>query len=80
MTNIASGNAIAEIAALIGDTARANILSELMGGQALTAGELARGKRQRPNYQRAFGEASGCWVDHSGEAAGPPPLFSHYVP
>jgi DNA-binding transcriptional ArsR family regulator len=42
MTNIASGNAIAEIAALIGDTARANILSELMGGQALTAGELAR--------------------------------------
>ncbi len=27
---------------MIGDTARANILSELMGGQALTAGELAR--------------------------------------
>ena len=42
MTNMASGNSIAEIAALIGDTARANMLSELMGGQALTAGELAR--------------------------------------
>ena len=37
---IASANAIATIAALIGDPARANILSALMGGQALTAGEL----------------------------------------
>lgn len=42
MTNIVSGSSIAEIAALIGDTARANILSELMGVQALTAGELAQ--------------------------------------
>ncbi len=32
---------IAEIAALIGDPARANILAALMGGQALTASELA---------------------------------------
>jgi DNA-binding transcriptional ArsR family regulator len=32
---------IAEVAALIGDPARANILAALMGGQALTAGELA---------------------------------------
>ncbi|MBB3890567.1 DNA-binding transcriptional ArsR family regulator [Phenylobacterium haematophilum] len=32
---------IAEVAALIGDPARANILSALMGGQALTATELA---------------------------------------
>jgi DNA-binding transcriptional ArsR family regulator len=31
---------IAEIAALVGDPARANILAALMGGQALTAGEL----------------------------------------
>ena len=38
---IASANAIAIIAALIGDPARANILSALMGGQALTAGELS---------------------------------------
>jgi DNA-binding transcriptional ArsR family regulator len=32
---------IAEVAALIGDPARANILAALMGGQALTASELA---------------------------------------
>ncbi|SMF81203.1 transcriptional regulator, ArsR family [Azospirillum oryzae] len=37
----ASANGIATIAALIGDPARANILSALMGGQALTAGELS---------------------------------------
>lgn len=35
------GPYIAEIAALVGDPARANILVALMGGQALTAGELA---------------------------------------
>ncbi|MFC5067503.1 ArsR/SmtB family transcription factor [Flaviflagellibacter deserti] len=37
----ASANTIAEVASLIGDPARANILSALMGGKALTAGELA---------------------------------------
>lgn len=42
MSNIASANTIAEVASLIGDAARANMLSALMGGQALTAGELAR--------------------------------------
>lgn len=42
MPNVASGNTIAEVASLIGDAARANMLSALMGGQALTAGELAR--------------------------------------
>lgn len=42
MSNVASGNTIAGVAALIGDAARANILSALMGGHALTAGELAR--------------------------------------
>ncbi|MEP9379014.1 helix-turn-helix transcriptional regulator [Aquabacter sp. CN5-332] len=41
MANTVSGNTIAEVAALMGDPARANILSALMGGQALTAGELA---------------------------------------
>ncbi len=41
LPNIASGNAVAAVAALIGEPARANILSALMGGQALTAGELA---------------------------------------
>jgi len=41
MTNIASGNTLAAVASLIGDVARANILSALMDGRALTAGELA---------------------------------------
>jgi DNA-binding transcriptional ArsR family regulator len=41
MTQMVSGNNIAEIAALIGDTTRANMLSALMDGRALTAGELA---------------------------------------
>jgi hypothetical protein len=35
------GPDIAQIAALIGDPARANILTALMAGQALTATELA---------------------------------------
>ena len=42
MANIVSGNTIAGVAALVGDPARANILSALMGGRALTAGELAQ--------------------------------------
>jgi DNA-binding transcriptional ArsR family regulator len=41
MTNVVSGNTIAEIGALVGDAARANILLALMDGRALTAGELA---------------------------------------
>lgn len=36
------GPDIALIASLLGDPARANMLTALMGGQALTAGELAR--------------------------------------
>jgi DNA-binding transcriptional ArsR family regulator len=36
------GPDITRVAALLGDPARANMLSALMGGQALTAGELAR--------------------------------------
>lgn len=41
MTNIVSGNSLAEVASLIGDPARANILQALADGRALTAGELA---------------------------------------
>lgn len=37
-----SGSTIALVASLIGDAARANMLAALMGGEALTAGELAR--------------------------------------
>src|SRR5688500_3051705 len=36
------GPDIALVASLLGDPARANMLSALMGGDALTAGELAR--------------------------------------
>jgi DNA-binding transcriptional ArsR family regulator len=36
------GPDIARIAALLGDPARANMLTALLGGQSLTAGELAR--------------------------------------
>lgn len=36
------GPDIARIATLLGDPARANIMTALMGGQSLTAGELAR--------------------------------------
>lgn len=42
MSNMVSGNTLAEVAALIGDAARANILSALMDGRALAAGELAQ--------------------------------------
>jgi DNA-binding transcriptional ArsR family regulator len=41
MTTTVSGNTLAWVAGLIGDPARANILSALMDGRALTAGELA---------------------------------------
>jgi DNA-binding transcriptional ArsR family regulator len=41
MTNMMSGINLAEIGALVGDVARANMLNALMGGRALTAGELA---------------------------------------
>ncbi|HEX7969513.1 MAG TPA: helix-turn-helix domain-containing protein, partial [Stellaceae bacterium] len=39
---------LAEIAALVGDPARANMLSALMDGRALTAGELAYVARVSP--------------------------------
>jgi DNA-binding transcriptional ArsR family regulator len=41
MPTIAIGPQLAEVARLIGDPGRANILSTLMDGRALTAGELA---------------------------------------
>ncbi|MCB4767420.1 metalloregulator ArsR/SmtB family transcription factor [Ancylobacter sp. Lp-2] len=41
MSDAVSGSDLARLAALIGDPARANMLLALMGGRALTAGELA---------------------------------------
>ncbi len=42
LTNLATGTALAEIASLMGDVGRANMLVALMDGRALTAGELSR--------------------------------------
>ncbi len=41
-SNVVSGPALAEVAALMGDVGRATMLLALMDGRALTAGELAR--------------------------------------
>src|SRR5438874_10700368 len=43
-----TGPIIAEIAALVGDPARATMLSALLDGRALTAGELAYAARITP--------------------------------
>jgi DNA-binding transcriptional ArsR family regulator len=43
-----TGPLIAEIAALVGEPARATMLSALLDGRALTAGELARAARVKP--------------------------------
>src|SRR5258708_24453047 len=42
------GTSIAEVAALVGDPARENMLFALMDGRALTAGELAYAGRITP--------------------------------
>ncbi len=57
-----SPNAIAAIAALIGDPARANMLLALMGGQALTAGELASAASISP--QTASGHLAKLCEEH----------------
>jgi alkylhydroperoxidase family enzyme len=43
-----TGPIIAEIAALVGEPARATMMSSLLDGRALTAGELARAARITP--------------------------------
>ena len=48
MSTMISTTTTAEIGALLGDPARANMLSALMGGGALTAGELAWHARVTP--------------------------------
>ena len=41
MIDLPTGNMIAQATHLMGDPARANMLAALIGGEALTAGELA---------------------------------------
>ena len=48
MSTLFPANSIAVIAALIGDPARANMLLALMGGKAMTAGELAQAASVSP--------------------------------
>ena len=48
-----SGAMIAEIAALAGDPARANILTALLDGRAMTATELAYAARVTPQTTSA---------------------------
>ena len=48
---------IAEIAALLGDPARANMLSALMDGRALSAGELAYAAHVTPQTASAHLES-----------------------
>lgn len=61
------GPDIAQIGALVGDPARANMLSALMGGKALTASELARAAgitQQTASAHLAKLEAGGLLVQH----------------
>ena len=52
------GPVIASVAALLGDPARANMLTALIDGRALTASELARGGgRHPPDRERPSGQA-----------------------
>jgi DNA-binding transcriptional ArsR family regulator len=57
---VAAANMV-EVAALVGDTARATMLAALMGGQALTASELAvRARISRPTASGHLGKLVGA--------------------
>jgi DNA-binding transcriptional ArsR family regulator len=57
---VAAANMV-EVAALVGDTARATMLAALMGGQALTASELAsRARISRSTASRHLGKLVGA--------------------
>ena len=56
---MSTGPLIAEIAALAGDPARANILCALLDGRAMTATELAYAARVTP--QTASAHLGLCW-------------------
>jgi len=64
---VAAANLV-EVAALVGDTARATMLSALMGGQSLTATELA----YCANVSRSTASGHLSKLDQP-HLAGPPP-------
>ena len=75
-----AGPDIAMVAALVGDPARANMLTALMTGRALTASELALpGRHHAADRKLASGEAGGRRSDRAGKT-GPPPLLSPHRP
>ena len=86
MIDLPTGSTIAETAHLMGDPARANMLAALMGGMALTAGELASHAGVTP--QTASGhlarllEGQLVAVERQGRQASLPdkPIRSAYPP
>ena len=69
MLMVAAANMV-EVAALVGDTARATMLAALMGGQALTSSELAILRASRGHRERAPDEnGPGAAADSYAEAA-----------
>src|SRR5438270_414068 len=66
---MSSGTSIAEIAALVGDPARENILFALMDGRALTAGELAFAGRVA-RQKRCFCRICIDWTERRPHVAG----------
>ena len=56
---VAAANMV-EIAALVGDTARATMLAALMGGQALTSSELAHSPHFAADRERTSRQARQC--------------------
>jgi DNA-binding transcriptional ArsR family regulator len=73
---VAAANMV-EVAALVGDTARATMLSALMGGQALTASELAA--RARIAKSTASGHLTKLVRARLLAVTQPQPLLPHRV-
>jgi hypothetical protein len=69
------GPDITRIAALIGDPARANMLTALMSGKALTASELAE-EAGPANRQFASVEARSGWTGPTAQAGAAQVLFT----
>jgi hypothetical protein len=68
-----------EVAARVGDTARATMLNALMGGQALTATELAYCARSSFDGERPP-EQAGCCTAFDYHSQPPLQLLSNRVP
>src|SRR6059058_3923663 len=74
-----TGPLIAEIAGLVGEPARATMLSALLDGRALTATELAYAARITPQTASTHLEADGGRTNHAA-AGWSIPVFPPRVP